>query len=80
MSSRTHVEILGVQIPLAGLAFVTSTPYYLSRLYWNELDSAILKSCFDLNPPFAQLAERKVIPIDAGRRRQLFQYHTEAKS
>jgi hypothetical protein len=80
MSSRTHVEILGVQIPLVGLAFVTSTPpSNLSRLYWSELDSAILKGCFNLNPPFAQLAERKVIPIDAGRTRPFFQYVDQSR-
>ena len=77
MSSRTHVSILGVQIPLRTLASVTSTPSSsLLRLYWSELDSAILKGCFDLNPPFVQLAERSPVrlPVHAGINRQFFTY------
>ena len=87
MSSRTHVEILGVQIPLVGLAFVTSTPPCpIVAAFKRATDALVARDWEDilgfLKDPsaFQKIAERKVIPIDAGRRRQLFQYHTEAKS
>jgi len=74
--SRTHVSILGVQIPLDKLASVTSTPVVYATLgeWHNYYSSDWMKALFDPNPPFAQLAERKVIPIDAGARRQFFSY------
>ena len=74
--SRTHVEILGVQIPLRGLAFVTSTPPRPYILFREWVDRAMLKALFDPTPPFIKMAERKVIPIDAKISRPFFQYTT----
>ena len=79
--SRTHVEILGVQIPLRGLAFVTSTP---PQSVWATISSyqnrysvsspGIAKAIAAFNKAAEGKKTLKVIPITAGVNRQFFSY------
>lgn len=76
----THVSILGVDIPLATIAYATSTaPVIYAELgeynvYYSECDRDILKS---LNA-FEALATRRDgrLPVHKGINRQIFTYGT----
>lgn len=82
MSKAEFVEILGVQIPLRTLASVTSTPYVLwfglTPNLFRKLCYDMDKALFDPDPLFKAIAERKVISIDSGVRRQFFTYPADS--
>ena len=85
MNKATHVEILGVQIPLRGLAFVTSTPPSPLRAGIDQMmaeDYRDIVSTLKTPDVFTRIAERKgtVIPISAGVNRRFFTYDTFTKS
>lgn len=78
MNKATHVEILGVQIPLHTLASVTSSPYVFCGLTVNDLREIVRQLSSRDVMPFKAIAERKVIPIDSGVRRQFFTYPVDS--
>lgn len=77
---QTHVNILGVEIPLATIAYATSTPRLCATLgdwhsYFSAGDVDLLKS-LTMPSAFEALASRRSghIPVDAGVSRQFFTY------
>ena len=79
MKSRTHISILGVQIPLLGLAYVTSTPptciiatigSYEDRYSYSSPDIAEAIADFEKAPEHPN----GYLPTKAGRSYQFFNY------
>jgi hypothetical protein len=77
--SATHVTILGVKIPLATLAYSTSTVQpaiiseYADYMTFSEFLTKTLKDSSE-NTIFKDVAERRSIPCKVGKQMQFFQY------